>query len=304
MTDLNIIGAGLAGLLAAHAFPKAQVLEASPEPKESHKALLRFRSDAVSKLTGIPFRKVSVRKSIFSEGQHRAPDLRIANLYSQKLFGSGVVGPERSIWNVDPCERYVAPDDFYGQLLDQLRGRVHFGQAADKEVVSKGCISTMPMPSLLKLLEVDAPIDTHFKYSGIRVQRFYLSDADAFQTVYFPDRETDIYRASMTGSTLIVESILEEGVRAPSIDPVLDAFGLTSAGTLDVSAQRYGKILPISDAVRKQLMFGLTYKFGIYSLGRFATWRNILLDDVVKDLKVIQNIRNSESTYDWRRQAS
>lgn len=304
MSDLRIIGAGLAGLIAGHAFPKAEIIEAAAAPAEAHKALLRFRSDDVAKLTGIPFRKVQVRKSIFFDGQHRQPDLRLANFYSQKLFGSGIVGPERSIWAIEPCERYVAPSDFYAQLVAQLCGRIRWGATAkDERAFGNGAISTIPLPSLLAMLEVELP-HIEFKSSPINVARFRIPGADAFQTVYYPQPDFPVYRASLTGDLLIVEGVGEVGIAASIV--AAQAFGLTleRAEMLESTTQRYGKILPIPNDIRKGLLFNLTHKFGIYSLGRFATWRNILLDDVVKDCKVIASLRASESAYDWRRHAS
>ena len=54
--------------------------------------------------------------------------------------------------------------------------------------------------------------------------------------------------------------------------------------------QRFGKIEPIADDERKSLLFRITHEHGVYSLGRFATWRNILLDDVVDDIVAIKRL--------------
>jgi hypothetical protein len=68
--------------------------------------------------------------------------------------------------------------------------------------------------------------------------------------------------------------------------------------------QKYGKIASIDDAVRKQLLFALTHNHTIYSLGRFATWRNILLDDVVNDIAAIKRLLKTNSAYDARKAAT
>ena len=70
-----IVGAGLAGLISAHIFPGERIIEASPEPKQSHRALLRFRSPAVGELTGIEFKPVTVRKAIWSNGHFHNPTI-------------------------------------------------------------------------------------------------------------------------------------------------------------------------------------------------------------------------------------
>lgn len=304
MTQPTIVGAGLAGLIAAHAWPGAAVLEAAPGPAPMHKALLRFRSDAVARLTGTEFRPVQVRKGIWSEGRYVPADIRVANLYARKVIGR--VAGERSIWNLEPVERFIAPDDFYERLVDQCGPRIHWGHKADFEGRAPGpMISTAPLPLTLAALGVSVQdADALFERAPITVERWRVAGADAFQTVYFPDMETTLYRASLTGSTLILE--YAGGMGAPdAAAPALaaEAMGLApeSMSMLEAVEQKYGKIQPIPDATRKQLLFRLTHEHGIYSLGRFATWRNILLDDVVDDIAVIKRLMRSGVTYDLHR---
>ena len=75
-----IIGAGLAGLITAHVFPRHKIFEASPEPIEKHKAVLRFRSDAIGRLTGIDFKPVTVRKEIFFDGKRAEPSIALSTI--------------------------------------------------------------------------------------------------------------------------------------------------------------------------------------------------------------------------------
>jgi len=37
--------------------------------------------------------------------------------------------------------------------------------------------------------------------------------------------------------------------------------------------------------------------YNVYSLGRYATWRNILLDDVYHDINVIKQLMDSDGYY-------
>src|SRR5579859_642604 len=116
-----ILGAGLAGCIAAHLFPGARILEAGgPETVGAHRAVLRFRSDAIARLTGIPFRKVRVYKSVVAEGTHYcggSVPVPILNAYSRKV--SGRVS-ERSIFNLALSDRWIAPEDFHYQLVKRL----------------------------------------------------------------------------------------------------------------------------------------------------------------------------------------
>jgi hypothetical protein len=304
-----IIGAGLAGLLAAQAWPAAKVFEAAPGPAAMHAALLRFRSDAVARLTGVEFRKVRVHKGIWADGAYVAPDVRVANLYARKVAGR--LAGDRSIWSIEPVDRYVAPETLYEQLVEAAGPRILWGIGASFTELREPAVSTAPLPAALAALDI--PCEHPFERAGITVERWRLPGADVFQTVYFPDHDTPVYRASMTGDLLIVESVTQEHSETEASLSRLDNARLVTAALglnidaleqLDTSHQRFGKIVPLPDAVRKRLLFRLTHEHGIYSLGRFATWRNILLDDVVGDIAVIKRLANAGGTYAARLHAS
>lgn len=304
-----IVGAGLAGLIAAHAWPQARIVERSPEPVANHRALLRFRTEAVAKLTGIEFRRVTVRKGIYYDGAFRAPDIRLANWYALKC--TGALAAERSVWNLEPVERFIAPDDLYEQLLAAVNGRVIWGHEVTYTSEPAPVISTAPLSETIQLLK--EPPNFDFRRAAITVQRYLLPAAtDLHQTVYFPDPGLALYRASITGRTLICEYVggslhrveLEDG-RVQAIKALgLGEWGGAMAPEDGVHHQRFGKIVPLADdAARKHTLFRLTHEHNVYSLGRFATWRNILLDDVVNDIAVIKRLMRS-GAYERRGAAS
>ena len=293
-----IVGAGLAGLLAAHAWPGIPLLEASPGPGAGHRALLRFRSDAVSRLTGIDFRKVIVRKGIWSNGRFVAPTIARANAYSFKVLGEYT--SDRSIWNIDPVARFVAPESLYDQLIEYAGSRVCWNTPCD--FVGRGTlVSTAPL-DITMAARLMRPVE--MKRAAIGVARFRIPGADLFQTVYFPDAALGVYRASITGDLLIIETADgTPGVLSAEIAAVERALDIPYDHwrVLGESKQRYGKIIPLSDEVRKSILFQLTHDHGIYSLGRFATWRNVLLDDAVDDIVVIKRLLRSGTRYDLAR---
>lgn len=286
-----IVGAGLAGLIAAHAFPRSRILEAMPEPQEMHKALLRFRTTSVAELTGIEFKAVNVKKGIWHEGEFKSPNIRLCNMYSQKCIGKII---DRSIWDLEPVTRYIAPMDFYERLIDAVGHRIHWNTPfkAEHRTTNNPVISTAPMQIMMK--EHDLAWGGEFERAPIHVKRFDIINTNVYQTVYFPTAEHSLYRASITGDLIICEFSGEPEGRWEA--DMLHAFGVLDADDIEVideGHQNFGKIAPIQEDIRKWVINTLTDEHNVYSLGRFATWRNILLDDVVKDIAVVKRLINA-----------
>jgi len=294
----RIVGAGFSGLLAAYAWPGIPITELAPVPRQVHRAVLRFRGDAVSRLTGIPFRKVRVHKGIWFEGKFHPPTISLGNAYSLKTLHGFY--PDRSIWNIEAADRYIAPEDFYDRLIAHAGSRIAWGTQDD---LSNGpVISTIPLTNMHRLLPVAS-----LKRAAIKVDRFRVcrNSCDLFQTVYFPSAKLSVYRATITGDLLTLER--DADFELPTMldyDAVRLAFGINierDCDAVDRASQEFGKIVPLSAEDRKRILFSLTHDHGIYSLGRFATWRNILLDDVVNDIAVIQRLLRSAASYDAAR---
>jgi hypothetical protein len=291
MTQPNfIVGAGLAGLIAGHVWTSTTIFEASPGPMNQHRALLRFRTDSVARLTGIPFKQVTVRKGIYFQDAFHKPNIQLANMYAQKVVGR--LAGDRSIWNLAPVERFIAPEDFVEQLVSATSQRIHYNAPIDFSQPNGPIISTAPMHLPLRAVGILVPSGT-FERSGITVTRYRVPGANVYQTIYFPNPNIRLYRASITGDLLIVESRGVDVLHEEMMD-VKIAFGLREQPEyIDQVDQKFGKIVDIAAPLRKQLLFKLTHENNIYSLGRFACWRNILLDDVVEDCSVIKRLMNS-----------
>jgi len=298
-----ILGAGMAGCLAGALNPKANILEAANEIPNHHKAVLRFRDDKISCALGIDFKPVTVRKAIWYESSEVPPAPRWSNLYSQKVTGKIL---DRSINNLDAVTRYIAPSDFHLMLGEMCHGRIEFNsivseitplviKTKDQQVTMRSdqkIISTMPMPILLKAIGID--FDQDFSHAPINVTRFEIEDCDVHQTIYYPDHDLSVYRATLTGNQLIIESVGD--IEDNDIYAVGMSLGLRAKDFCDIEGkkteQQYGKIAPISDAWRKNAIYKLSSDFNIYSLGRFAIWKNILLDDVYDDIYKVRRLMN------------
>jgi hypothetical protein len=291
---MYILGAGLAGCIAGALEKKAVIFEHSPEGRTAHRAVLRFRESKIATALGIPFRKVMVRKGLVKDGRiFNVCNVQNANQYSLKVLGRV---EDRSIWNLAPVERYIAPDDLHEQLVAMCHGRIEFNTPVlslsasslnGKRRSDIPVVSTIPIFALANLLgeSVDSP-----GYANIWVKRYAFADCDVHQTLYFPGAETNVYRATLTGGILILEGVAR--IIDKDIDYVTEAFGLSWRPRVYIECvrQEYGKINPLADDVRKNTLLLFTLKHNVYSLGRFATWRNILLDDVYDDFHKIRGM--------------
>ena len=302
MSGPHIVGAGLSGLIAACMIPEATVHErAEARALVPHSAVLRFRSPVVGDVTGIPLRRVRVHKGIWDGERLVAPDIRLANQYAYKVLGAaGLASGDRSIWNCDPVDRWVAPADFYQRLVQRVGTRVRWAEAWE---YGQGgpVISTAPLPVVLEA--VGEPFDkAEFARAPIHTRQYLLDGVDLYQTVYFPGPDLPgVYRASITGDRMIVEcNGSTVALDFPESTATLEsAFGLPRNSLRDAppaasnAKHEYGKIRSLPTVRRQALLLSLTLNHGVYSIGRFATWRNILLDDVVQDVGVVRRLMES-----------
>ena len=302
-----IIGGGLAGCLAGALNPNSQIFEGGPM-LDTHKAVLRFRSNKIFRTLGIPFKKEKVYKGIWHNDKPVSLSPRYINLYSRKVSDKLSI---RSISNLDTVERYIAPADFHDQLRNICKGRIEYnepvdtiiqGQMANNE--KKPCmVSTLPMFVLAKLAGVDINISKDKNVKPIKVTRLDLDiESDVYMTYYYTDPTVNCYRASLEGSQLIIESMFD--ISDEDIKVVMRSFGLTGVNsTVAVKdfEQHNGKISKMDEEARKEFIFQMTYNHRIYSLGRFATWRNLVLDDVFDDILVIRRMLN-QSMYDHHKE--
>lgn len=289
---MRIYGAGFAGLLAGTMFQNAELFEAGPPEQAQHRAILRFRSSAVGDAVGIEFKPVRVRKAIYFANGFVEPDIRLANWYAAKVVGRY---EDRSIWSVGTVDRWIAPETLLEQLAERCGERVYWNtkiEACHIGSTHEPAISTLPMSLMAKFIGHDSA--PKFNSRPIYIHRFRVKNCNVHQTIYFPSPTTHLYRASIVGDLLICECTSLESL---PYNDILTAFGFWPEDIehIDTTEQKYGKISPIDPVWRKQFMFDLTQRYNIFSLGRFGTWRNILLDDVLKDIAVIRKLMNSPS---------
>lgn len=305
-----IFGAGMAGLLTASMLRRftPAIFEAKPSLPHNHQALLRFRSDVVSQATGIPFRKVMVHKDLMYAGAYT--DLALCNMYSEKVTGEV---RDRSIISVDPqkaLERYIAPPDFIAQLAASATISYHTSMTretiAERTSQDVPMISTIPMNVLMELADWPKDQRPEFKWRPIWTLTAHvdLPRVDVYQTYYYPERDVPWYRASLTGDRVIIEAMNEieedEELQSNWVYQVLHDFGIDGAifSPPHVHKQEFGKLVPVAeDHLRKAFILAMTDRYNIYSVGRFATWRQIVLDDVVHDIRIVERFITERNMY-------
>lgn len=307
-----IIGAGLAGLLAGNILRRhdIQIVERQPDLPNNHHAILRFRSNRVSDACHIPFRRVQVFKACDE------PDpIKAAMLYAKKVTGSYEV---RSLINLAPCERYIAPPDLVEQMAASLTiaygvDGIHYLKPDERDRAIP-IISTIPMPTLMDALEYEGERPTFNSREGFTISAD-IADCDVNVTRYYTN-DGPMYRASITGSKLIMEFVgppsedlmkFELPVIARLMQMVLSDFGIDEPQFTTppmLGRSRYAKLSSLSPEDRRRaldFMFWASTHWDIYSLGRFATWRpGLLLDDVVDDVLKIERWLGG-SSYDMKK---
>ena len=288
-----ILGNGLTAMLALKCFPDSTAIAVS-EPRD-HKALLRFRTDAISKLTGIPFKKVRVHKAVWSDGNIVEPNIRLANIYSKKVSG-GIYS--RSILNCAPADRFIAPPDFAEQLREDVGDRIEIVEDYDQYVIKSESqiISTIPMYDLKMAIgyfptpEMEAVDNAS---APIYVTRYKLKNTDVYQTLYIASENNPIYRITIEGDIAIIESmdlINEDKARTALYILNIDDSEILSRIYLNYK-QSVGKMVPMDELDRQTSIAKLTRVYDIYSLGRVACWRpSVLLDDVLEDIYKIRDM--------------
>ena len=285
----------MAACLAAIMIPGSKMIE--PLNKTTtHNAVLRFRTDKISKITGIPFKKVKVFKGIWHNDKPVQLAPKYIVRYARKVSESITA---RSIVNQETEDRWVAPLDLHEQMI-HLAGGIEEYNVCINDFIGEGypVISTIPLNVMFKKLDIDIEVNTMIS-NEIFVSKFSVPNCDIHSTNYYTGTNTFIYRATLSGSELIIESTFDL-LLADDIEIVKQSFGLDAIKLVPIIMnykQHDGKLTPFDDEYRKALLYRLTKDFNIYSLGRYAIWKNILLDDVVQDVEVIKRMLN-QSNYD------
>lgn len=317
MVDLKlvIIGGGVAGAVASGFFKylSPQVFEATnSDPLENHNAIMRFESNAIPMILGVPATSVKVTKNIYYQGNVYAnPEIRFSNMYSKKVIDKL---SKRSIDNLQTEQRFILTKkikinniNYNHKLVGKDRNNLIF---MHKEQFIKipydVCISTIPMPRLLEMDVFNLNM-LNYTATNIYTAKYNLCtkiDNSLCQTIYFPDNDLGVYRASIVNGEMLIESVSR--IKHREVEIVLESFGLVDSDIEFVSSNsnKLGKIYTEKDIERRKIIMQLTDEFNIYSFGRYAIWKSIRADDLISDLHKIKNmleVSKIESKYNRKK---
>jgi hypothetical protein len=326
-TDFLILGAGLAGtmmarILADHNPESKRIVVVDQRPTQNtknHWALLRFRDLETARALGVGVEEIEVEKAVYWHGQlHYAADITMNNTYSLKAYGNLA---NRSLKHLGITKRYLplstpAPLNCeWGYTVKRIEpGLVTTEDAhgTECEIEYEICISTLPMSTLLWVTRgVEFP-KVEWQSEPISVFRKKVNKirCEVNQTIYFPESRFNIYRATLERGLFIIE-YMDMGTESPidEFEEVIGCFGLPFSRSLfdevepkDFHIQEYGKIVDMDDSLRREIIYQLTDQFNIYSVGRFATWRPLRADQLVKDVyKVERMIKQGQARTKYER---
>lgn len=336
---IAIIGAGPAGIMACGGVPGCSglwVFDSRTSLSNDHQAVFRLRDPRVALLLGCHAREAKVTKEIlvppsdahkgWFQGQlTRTPLVNLANLYSKKVYGqinaasiSKELG-EVTRYLTDRSSMRVPEGSHLGHTLIMVRTgpRLVF-ESKDRKLIDVDydfAISTIPLPVLITCLPTAwyesaskslKESNSSFKSEPVYVYRGKtLIPATVNQTIYVPDPHTNISRMTLQESELIIESVGQLG--EDQLIEAAEVFGLWNAEVQfnpNPFVQPMGKLLPISEDLRKLLIVEITEQFNIFSLGRFATWRPLRTDQLLGDIDQINrliSLSESQRKYEIRR---
>jgi hypothetical protein len=294
-----IVGAGLAGLLAANLLrhKKPLVVEKQFHLPNNHSAVLRFRSSIISDVTGIPFRKVTALKATLPWINPIADALA----YAEK--NTGEMRSDRSIpMEMTSAERYIAPPNLIKLLAEEANIKFDIDMKSWVRMPGEPIISTMPMPALMELLEY--PQRPRFNsVAGCNICA-KVSECDAFVSLYVPSPIYQFSRVSITGDEIIAEIPNQSDAYNDELYMAAGLLGISQdrISDIEIKPQTYAKILPIDEGERTRFITWPTDNHNVYSLGRYAVWRpSVLLDDLVQDIRMIEKWINGASSYAFRK---
>src|SRR4030042_3226346 len=308
-----IIGSGIAGTMAYNYFraldPEVYEARENRQAFSDNEAIIRMKNPAVGFLFGADMKEVEIEKWIFDNGKYYSqPTPEFVCSYSQKVAKSIT---SRSIENLGKVKRYLVNtklnipenkikykhklfdvDDIVSDDVNYHSLSIHDGIKSYLDIKYDVCINTIPLPVITNMFgsKTEKHKNGTFKSLDIYTRKILFTPdlyVDKYYTVYIPDQDSSIYRVNLSPEGIIFESTEEIGIGqcedlAYSLFRIYPMHYDTKQSVCKKISEK--KILNIDSGIRKRLLYQLTSNHSIYSLGRYAIWKNIGTDDLMQDL--------------------
>ena len=311
-----IIGAGLSGLMMGALLKRNfKIIDGAPGPRLDVHA--PFYLHAPLEWLPTTWKQVDVHHNVWDgNGFHRAPTIRMMNDYSRKITGK-IIDTSLKFMDGSVKSGYIPSNNLPGQVLNDLYDEVKANSSWGVKVIGidpkrrevtaevmghavgevhqyryKNLISTIPLPLLLSL--TSRAFDCNFRSDPIFTSVWSIPETeatDAFQIIYITDPAEPIYRASLMGRSIILESMRDLSGTVNHQGIIINKLWGIKDGNFKAQGEiRPGKFHPIEKTFRKVMIGKLTSETGIFCLGRYAVWDYKRIDHVSEDAHTILKI--------------
>lgn len=316
-----VIGAGLSGLMMG-CLLKRNYLIVERAPALNFEIGTPFYLHAPLDWLPTRWKEIDVHQHCWDGGRfHRIPDLKMMNDYSFKIVGK-IVDTSLKFLDGSVKRGFVPESGNPGQVLRDLYEEVEpklllgakltaldtknkaayisFDKGGGRLVRYKRIISTIPLPALLKMLDMPSP----FVFQSDPIVNLFFTvpadkSVDSYQIINVTDPTDPFYRISLMDQKVVAETM---DTKEPVNNLIEQAAALAKRlWRLDLDASackpvvvRPGKFHPIEKTSRKLLLAKLTNELGIYCLGRYAVWDYKRIDHTSQDAHQILKIMKSQ----------
>lgn len=319
-----IVGSGLSGLMMGY-LKKRDYLIIEAAERLNFDVGTPFYLHAPLEWLPTAWKEIDVHHHCWDgERFHRVPDLKMMNDYSRKIVGKIV---DTSLKFMDGAVKrgFVPESGNAGQVLRDLHNEVGnnlvcgaklihldpknkaavitFAEEGSRVVRYKHLVSTIPLPVMLGMLRMEFK----HKFRADPITTYFISVSpeqalDSFQVVNITDPTVPFYRASLMGSTVVVETMdwpetKEQGdvLQEQAVDLAEGLWGFQLHDPqVKKSVVKPGKFHPIEKTARKMLLAKLTNELSVYCLGRYAVWDYKRIDHIAGDAHQILKLMKSE----------
>ena len=322
---IGILGGGPAGMIAALEVRKVfrnladiLIFDMAPKEKMRDPAIKHpfFVHEDVASQIGVPLKKIRVRESVSCMN----PRSDWARLYSMATTGMLTENALTDFTSEVRVRDAWVSNSIVADLYDKaVESRAHIIDGVEIQSISRGgkaavihpssgggvavdvIISTIPAPALIRILKASD--------LGITADQFMTENAvvacgdfsnnslvnKCAEVVYDPSAHDNWIRfANIFGvvtieyhraTTLQMVNRMFDGPHARvRIPEPYDS--LLEASKFSISAHN-GRFIPIDEQLRRAMIYRLTSKYSIFSLGRFATWSYKRVDHLPADAAAI-----------------